>query len=245
MDSFLSTNPLIKMTRQGFSPDYHVARRPLVGPETDLIEGFLLRLRVSRQRGERLSIFREPRLVTGFPDVVLVFWREALASRWSAARATLKVSDLQLVHLLWSSGPLDDQGLRRVSLLPTDAKLQRLSGAGLVVRRKGEWRATTLSEVFAVRRIVALEAKISNWSSALRQASANRWFATESYVLVPPNATSNVLLAGANAGGVGLWVADAPRPFVVPVTRPRQPVSFASWLFNEAVLRRAAAAEAA
>jgi hypothetical protein len=96
------------------------------------------------------------------------------------------------------------------------------------------WASRRLEESFAVRGIVAFEAKISDWTQAIHQASANRWFASESYVLVPAVPARGTLLAQAQRAGVGVWVEGKNTPVQqAPSTIERQPMSFASWLFNE------------
>lgn len=53
------------------------------GPETDLVEAFLANLDVALPRGRRLTVFCQPALETGFPDIVAIeakisWWRRAL-----------------------------------------------------------------------------------------------------------------------------------------------------------------------
>jgi ribonuclease HI len=54
-----------------------------------------------------------------------------------------------------------------------------------------------LHHVFAVSKIVAVEAKLGNWQRALSQAVGNTWFASESYILIPKarnNYTARLIL---------------------------------------------------
>jgi hypothetical protein len=93
---------------------------------------------------------------------------------------------------------------------------------------------------FAVRSIIAFEAKISSWAIAVQQAFINRWFATESYVLVPKHAPLHRLVTVAGDVGVGVWTEGARRPVLRAVkSDARQPVSYASWLFNDWSWRQA------
>jgi hypothetical protein len=95
-----------------------------------------------------------------------------------------------------------------------------------------------LRDVFAVRRIVAIEAKVSDWQDGLQQAFQNSWFASESYLLMPHIPRSPLLLEESARFGVGLRTQGQPLdngelcPRQVPVPR-----SYASWLFNEWVWR--------
>jgi hypothetical protein len=91
--------------------------------------------------------------------------------------------------------------------------------------------------MFAIRRIIAIEAKISEWRAALDQAFVNTWFTPESYILVPMIPKGAMLFDAAIQRGIG--VLSKERPCLVPrkLGRPR---SYASWLFNEWTWRLAA-----
>jgi hypothetical protein len=93
---------------------------------------------------------------------------------------------------------------------------------------------TGLRKNFAVRRIVAFEAKISDWRGAIQQAALNKWFASESYILVPRIPARSVIIETAEAAGVGVWIEGEVSPYLVtPRVNSREPLSYASWLFNE------------
>lgn len=209
-------------------------RQPRVGPENELVERFLHGIRFRATAGTRLTIFREPKLQSGFPDIVAVRWDEDRAARWGAERASLHEDELRLLHFLTLTGTSCENSLRRHHFDGVDASLQRLADVGLVRRARSGWRASPLRSTFAVRSIVAFEAKISSWRSAIEQAFLNRWFASESYVLVPSNATLKRLVDAARDVGVGVWVEGEQAPVLRAVKCvDRQPVSYASWLFND------------
>jgi hypothetical protein len=203
------------------------------GPEADLVDRFVDALPLSTPRDCRTTLFREPRLLSGFPDLVAVTWHVPTTERWTGARREIATADLRLLQLLVSSGPASETDLAGL-LGNVAASLRRLETAGLVRKRAGTWVSRRLEESFAVRGIVAFEAKISDWAQAIQQASANRWFASESYVLVPAVPRRGMLLAQARRAGVGVWVEGENTPVQqAPSNIDRQPMSFASWLFNE------------
>ncbi len=207
-------------------------RRPTPGPETELVEHFLQVLSAGCRRSKRVSVFREPALPSGFPDLVEVAWDGDVAGAWKPERADLSVDDLRAVHLLATSGPMTLPELRKFSgMLPR--RLDFLEDVGVAIRRGGRWTAAPLCRCFAVREIVAFEAKIADWSKALDQAWANTWFASRSYIVLPKSPTPAALDA-ASARGIGVWVAGNARPTVLAKRSPyRQPLSFASWLLND------------
>ena len=75
-------------------------RRTRPGPELDLVECFLRAMPLHIPRGCRATAFREPRLESGFPDLVIVVWREKITHDWRSERVFLKSYDLRLMHFL-------------------------------------------------------------------------------------------------------------------------------------------------
>jgi hypothetical protein len=204
------------------------------GPESDLVDRFVDALPIGTPRDCRTTLFREPRLLSGFPDLVAVTWHVPTTERWTGVRREIATADLRVLQLLVSSGPASEADLARLFGKIPAVSLSRLQAAGLVRKRGGMWASRRLEEAFAVRGIVAFEAKISDWAQAIQQASANRWFASESYVLVPAVPRRGTLFAQAQRAGVGVWVGGENTPVQqAPSTIDRQPMSFASWLFNE------------
>ena len=61
----------------------------------------------------------------------------------------------------------------------------------------------SLARAFAVKHIVA-RAKVSDWSTALMQAAANHWFASHSYILIPPSRVLERINQRAEELGVGV-----------------------------------------
>ncbi len=218
--------------RAAFGPKCRV---PRPGPETALVDRFVEAMTSARSCSTalRTTLFREPRLLSGFPDLVAVMWHAPTAERWSGARKRLSTADLRLVQLLVSTGPTDVETLEGLVGRDQASRLPVLHEAGLVIERGGEWRVRRLREAFAVRGIVAFEAKIADWGQALAQASANRWFASESYVLLPSAPRNADATAEATRLGVGIWVDGMNAPILPARRNSQQPVSFASWLFNE------------
>lgn len=210
-------------------------RRPRPGPENAMVDSFVDNLPVKTPVGCATTVFREPKLASGFPDVVAVTWHRATAAQWTEDRRQLRSADARLIHLLASHGPTHEDLLRTWMGRAVVGGLERLQSAGLVRAAKGGiWRATSVREAFAVRRIVAFEAKISDWRTALEQASLNLWFASESYVVLPQLPRSAEAFKLATVFGVGIWIAGALAPALsFKARRQAQPVSFASWLFND------------
>ena len=212
-------------------------RRP--GPEHELVDQFIRGAPFPVPRGCRVTLFREPRLESGFPDLVIVLWSEAVARRWAPCRAALTTADIRLMQLLVTEGPLREQEILSVFSRDVSQSLERLCDAQMIHKSRGAWAHRSLASSFAARQIIAVEAKISEWSGALEQAFLNTWFASASYVLVPHAPRGSMLLANARQRGVGVWTASEELLRVRPSKDPTLPRSYASWLFNEWAWRAA------
>ncbi len=207
-------------------------RRP--GPESRLVLQFLEQLPLLPPRGCKITVFCEPRLESGFPDLVLVIWNVATANRWNSNRASLSNHDIRLLHFIHSqrSRSARYSVLRRLFPRRIEASLDRLLSARLVRKQSNIYAASSLSYAFAVRRIIAVEAKMSGWSAAVDQAFLNTWFASDSYVLLPRILVDRAFCFAKSRGVRICSPGDAIAS--TPLT-PRRclPRSYASWLFNE------------
>jgi hypothetical protein len=214
-------------------------RVPQDGPECSLVMEYMESFLPRPRRGHSLTVFIEPEIESGFPDVVAVYWHLRTAMRWPLARADLKRADFCVAHFLATAGPSDMGRLTTFFPATPGNSLERLHAAGVVRRAAGVWSLRPLRDVFAVRRLVAIEAKIANWQKGLDQATQNTWFASESYLLLPRVPRGSALLAEAARLGVGVRVRDQSLDGPGPVRREDVPRSYASWLFNEWAWRAA------
>jgi hypothetical protein len=202
-----------------------------LGPEGDLLERFLSAPLFNVPSGCEAVVFREPRLPSGFPDLVIVIWDKKKSSQWLPAREVLTREDVRVAHYMHHSGPCSDEQLKAVFTASVRKSIGRLEAAGVLRAAKATWQLQPMGNVFAAREIIAVEAKVSEWKVGLEQAVLNTWFASMSYILVPSVASRSSLFARAKALGIGVWAEDhAP---IRPKKVQRLPCSYASWLFNE------------
>jgi hypothetical protein len=216
-----------------------LSRIATAGPELDIVRAFLNQGICAAGADTAVSVFCEPRLETGFPDIVVVYWNRRATDAWPACRAEFTTGDVRLLHFITSVGCVARDELRcRSNGRQSERALDRLAAAHAVTVSSRWVRGLPLREVFAVRRIIALEAKISSWRRGLRQAFANTWFASESYLLLPRVPNGSKVIDDAKQMGVGIVRPD--QDLSAPQVRPRRehlPQSYASWLFNEWVWR--------
>jgi hypothetical protein len=212
-----------------------------LGPEWELLERFLTAPLFDVPAGCEAVVFREPRLASGFPDLVIVIWDKKKTSQWHPARGALTREDVRVAHYMCHKGPCTDEQLMAIFTGSVCKCIERLEAAGVLKTDGSRWQLRPLANVFAARQIIAVEAKISEWKVGLEQAVLNTWFASASYMLVPNVPSRSSLLERAKALGIGIWTEDhAP---LKPQRAQRLPRSYASWLFNEWAWRASAGIE--
>jgi hypothetical protein len=212
-------------------------RRRCGGPEDQLIDWFLDQQFVRIPAGYRATVFREPRLASGFPDLVIVLWNEAVAQLWRPARASLAASDLRIMHFLVSAGPQTSGAVSSVFPNPQRG-LARLEEAGMVSLHEGRWNHSSLETIFAATQIIAIEAKMKEWREALAQAHLNTWFASHSCVLVPRIPRNSTLLQDARDLDLTVF-AQEQSACAINHSHEAVPRSYVSWLFNDWAWRAA------
>ena len=215
-----------------------VFRRSRPGPERKLVEAFLEQFPFSIPRGCSTTVFCEPRIESGFPDLVIVFWNEAIAERWVPDRFRLIKDDIRLIHYLHQTGPLSSEALRARLSKSVIANLDRLEAAELVFRVGNAWKPRCLAKSFAARQIIAVEAKISEWARAARQAFQNTWFASDSFVLLPKDRPVAAVRSAAREFGIR-FCSPGKCLRSKNMSASSLPRSYVSWLFNEWAWRSA------
>lgn len=229
---------IISAKRMGKSPYSQLCglnlRKPLNGPEHDLVQEYVESNLPMPSRGISLTVFIEPEIESGFPDVVAAYSHVATTRRWKASRISLTKADVRIAHFLATMGPSSIDALGRFFPNRPKRSLERLLDAGVVQNLSGRWVLKPVRDVFAIRRLVAIEAKVLDWQEGLRQALQNVWFASESYLLLPKLPKTLLLKEEAARFGVGLRVQGQPLDDAEKPSRLSQiPASYASWLFNE------------
>ncbi len=228
-------NVISYFTSQAGNTAETIFRQPTNGPELDIVNMYCEEHLASLGVNESLSIFLEPKLNTGFPDIVAVFWDKEVSHTWPEARANLTSSDMAIVHHVNLVGQIPVERLvKRFGTRKTSGMMLRLSDSQVAEVKSDEILRKPLSNTFAVKRIVAIEAKVRDWSKGLEQAFQNTLFASESYLLLESLPNSQNLFKNAERLGVG--ILDKNRSVTQPYLKSKVgslPTSHAAWLFNE------------
>jgi hypothetical protein len=209
-------------------------RKRTKGSESDMVQEYVKsKILVDEPRPAKL-VFLEPHVDSAFPDIVIVDFAPEIANQWSPKRARINKFDLRILHYIVSERTVERSQLKMVFPNSSSKSLRRLLEAKLVDYNEGLWQAKPLEEIFAIRRLIAIEAKMKNWQEGLQQAFHNTWFASESYLLLPDLPNTSDLTQQATSFGVGLLAAScSPVQSQLPAKVGQLPKSYASWLFNE------------
>ena len=215
-----------------------LARNGVSGPEKDLVESFTKHIpQCFRWRSGHVAIFHEPQMETGFPDIVAVQFLPESFKGWRSSRLELTSSDVKLLHHLHGTRGSDSGNLMTVlgidgrSLL---ASFERLLDARMITRTKGRWVPRPMTELFGIKSIIAVEAKIKNWGDAFNQAQLNHWFASASFVLSPVEKPAESVLKRSERTGVGIMLMNGSGPRKIRNSQKNHiPASYGSWMFNE------------
>jgi hypothetical protein len=211
-------------------------RRQVAGPEAELVAEFLQKKPFLIPSNCRATVFCEPRIGNGFPDIVVVIWSKSAAENWVSERAQLENNDIKLLHYLYSYGSQSFESLNMIFREKLSIGLERLEKARLIYWRRALWCPYSIEKFYAVRQIIAIEAKIGAWAIAIEQAFLNSWFATDTYILTPHDAPNQQALLSGKKFGVKFCSTESIIKCKTSKVSSR-PRSYASWLLNEWALR--------
>lgn len=155
---------------------------------------------------------------TGYPDCVVV---EYDSRAYGNEMACLKLSklDRKTLYVLMKSCGMTLSELSLLSGYPEDslrASLFSLRKAGLARYFGGKWHSVKKRN--GIKKVVAIEAKLTGWKRAVEQAVVDSTFANESYILMP-KATKRAMEYAAQSG-VGVYCHHQDQHFVKALDAP-------------------------
>ncbi len=214
------------------------------GPELDMVYQFIdTTSQAFKRKKNNLAIFLEPLVDTAYPDIVFAEYAPNLLDDWKDLRNRIEITDMKIFENLRamkggnSSSIIERTHYSYKSILQA---MERLLDAGLIERKNGEWKPKPLKEIYSIKRLMSVEAKIGQWGSLLNQADANKWFASESYALSPVKNPKEITVQRFKDIGVGLYsFSDGKVIEINKAEKQKLPTSYMSWMFNEWIGRYA------
>ncbi len=204
------------------------------GHEADLVWEFIQNSLPSTPIGLSRTVFIEPNLCNSIPDIVLVFWDPSVTNKWPAARSFLKIIDFKLIQYLYQKESETEESLSKFFPKELPKSLDRLQKADAVVRVGPNWKLRPFEELFAVKKIISYEAKISTSTRVIEQAYLNSMFSSESYIITKSEYPRNYAINAAERLGIGLWsIASMQQIQLVGAKEYILPQSYQSWVLND------------
>ncbi len=218
--------------------------------EQALVEAFNRAYVKTLQKGRNVRIFTEANTNWGTVDILSVhFDKSTLCHRCKEVNGTSpEFSNLAAYAMAYLSESSSVTMAELANYLKANngqlfQVIEILTGRGLAyVYKNGKVRARSTTNTFAIKDILAFEAKISDWKKAITQAERHLWFTNSSFVIMP-NLTRQTIdkirFECANRG-IGLITQSGTKSFkiVAEPLRKRHVDSFFSWKLNELLIDR-------
>lgn len=223
-----------------------IQSRPITaGEEFDMVTNFVNYRKecFKATAKKKLAVFIETKINEAYPDVVFVEYDPSCYESWSVNRNKLSTNDLKVLHFIYSkSRGVTSQKIVKELSIQYKALLQSLEAlidANLIDRKKGAWVTINKKELFGVRYIEAVEAKISKWDKVMQQAIINTSFASESFVLSKRKKDPDIeVVKKISALGIGIYLYDS-KEFIQysPAHHHKFPSNYNSIYLNECIGR--------
>lgn len=187
-------------------------------------------------KSRNLAVFFEPRIVSGFPDIVFAEYSPSIVDYWSKARMNLDIFDLKVLLYLMNVRESNGSELLTKLRLPERQVIQsieKLLDATLISRRQGCWKPCNSQKIFSIKKLMAVEAKIGDIQKVTEQSLINTWFASQSYALVDSSNPKDSTIKNLQKQGVGLYCKNKSFKRVIAARDFQLPSSFGSLQFNE------------
>ena len=201
----------------------------------EFIDYYIERFKKTNKK-KNLAVFLEPRVESGFPDIVFAKYNSDIMENWNDRRKRLVTVDLKLLsQIIYSQGCSGAYLMKCIKLSEkqTIESLERLIDANMIVRKNGLWRARELKQIYGIEKLISVEAKMNNMRTVLEQSLKNKWFASQSYILAGTNNPKEETINSIRKQGVGLYCKGAKFKKIVEAEKMPLPSSYLSIQFNE------------
>lgn len=223
-------------------------RSQTCGPELNymnaFIEGYTANIR-ARNLKSSVVLYVEPRIDSGYPDIVAVRYSDSAMDNWVPERRQLDDDDLRILsHLIYENGANIDDVVSELgfSYKKVSKSIELLYDCRLVKRKSQQWKAVKRRDFFAVNDIAAIEVKLNDARSVRLQAMRNTRFASSSYALLGIEKPSNSLADSFRRAGIGLLAGSSYSEVVKPCRRSLS-TGYIALRFNEWVCAQLAQGE--
>lgn len=218
----------------------YIARTNTKGSEFDMVNQYIDYI-VNKHKilgRKNIAIFIEPQIDTGYPDIVIVEYYENAKEIWNENRTKLSNKDMKVLFEIQKRKNISIDNLCSLlgfSKIEIKKIIIRLYQCNLIHLSKTQEhvRNVQLSTYCCIKKIISIEAKIDKWSEAIRQASHNVWFSTESYILMNKENCNQEIIDKCQKQGLGIILVNGKVSQILDSEKRTFPVSYLSLIFNE------------
>lgn len=230
----LSTDASILRSESNVSPHIGLThRRRQNCLESELVDHFVANAYTRIPDDRQLTLFVEPMLESGWPDIVAVLWNPAVCSSWTADRTYLIQSDLRLISFLQQFSHYNINELEYLFGHRVMRSLDRLFEADIIDKNSRRVSLKSLRRIYAVESIVTFEAKLKPSLQLYEQVIRNLWFATKSVAVLPTEAKAESFERYRLEDDFSTISLDRPTIPAGIWRNKSAPKSYISWMFNE------------
>lgn len=216
------------------------------GEEFDLVEDFIeyyIHNFLKNNKLSNLAIFVEPKVASGFPDIVFASYSPKILENWSAEREKLGINDLKVLsQLLMTKGSTGSELITKLKMPEKDTiqAIERLLDANMVMREQGVWKPVEIKKIYNIRKLISVEAKMTDIKKVAEQSLINTWFASQSYALTNTSNPQSLTIKKFERQGIGLYCKKRSFRKIVEAKKLASPSSYQSLQFNEWIGRTVA-----
>ncbi len=218
------------------------SRSATKGQEYELVRLFLESYVSPKKQDQNLktAIFIEPMIDTGYPDIVIVQYKDVSSLHWAEERGHLSNNHYKVQFEIDRQKRITLSNLAKLlGYEEHDLKhiIADLISAGLVSMQGNSLYRMSYRDYFCIRNIVSIEAKMDKWSVAIEQAVQNTRFSAESYILMSREKCSAAMKERCEGLGIGVFLMNGHIVRSLSAKRQRIPNSYTSFLFNEWIIQ--------
>jgi len=189
-----------------------------------------------------ITLLEEPYTGFGYADLVCIIWDKKIKTKWSNHRNSLVKTDIKILHHLYNCKIYKDistiVGELGFSNKITNLSVRKLVESDLIhINKSNKYKINPINDIFFVKEIISIEAKLHDWNRALSQSINNTYFSSKSFALFPERTVNNKLLNKYSNTDVGIISYDKNYKIVKKPKRQNIPSSLGSWFFNEHIGR--------
>lgn len=209
------------------------------GDELELVKAFIdyyIHGFLKNNKVNNLAVFVEPKVASGFPDIVFASYSAKILDDWSDEREKLDTNDLKVLsHLILSEGCSGDDLMMGLKLREKDVlqALEDLLDSKMIWRSQGLWRPVDMKKIYHIKKLVSVEAKMTDMKKVAEQSLINTWFASQSYALINTANPQASTIKSFEKQGTGLYCKRKSFKKVVEAQKLKLPSSYLSLQFNE------------